>query len=87
MVASQAIEPLDRRMQQLGVGWEGDVLGLRPSGVLKPLQVRMMPLAEPPPSDSRGGSALKLSKVHWVRPQMVVEVTYLTWTEDNLLLG
>ena len=27
----------------------------------------------------------KLSKVHWVRPEMVVEVTYLTWTEDNLL--
>jgi ATP-dependent DNA ligase len=23
--------------------------------------------------------------VHWVRPQVVVEVTYLTWTEDNLL--
>lgn len=25
------------------------------------------------------------SKVHWVRPELVVEVTYLTWTEDNLL--
>jgi len=23
--------------------------------------------------------------VHWVRPELVVEVTYLTWTEDNLL--
>jgi ATP-dependent DNA ligase len=23
--------------------------------------------------------------VHWVRQQIVVEVTYLTWTEDNLL--
>jgi bifunctional non-homologous end joining protein LigD len=21
----------------------------------------------------------------WVRPQIVVEVTYLTWTDDNLL--
>jgi bifunctional non-homologous end joining protein LigD len=21
----------------------------------------------------------------WVRPEVVVEVTYLTWTEDNLL--
>ena len=30
------------------------------------------------------GSPLKLSKVHWVRPEIVVEVTYLTWTEDNL---
>ena len=23
--------------------------------------------------------------MHWVRPEVVVEVTYLTWTEDNLL--
>jgi hypothetical protein len=44
-----------------------------------------MPLAEPPPRDSRFGSPLKLSRVHWVRPQVVVEVTYLTWTKDNLL--
>ena len=57
----------------------------RLAGVLKPLQVKHMPLAEPPPRDSRFGSPLKLSKVHWVRPEVVVEVTYLTWTEDNLL--
>jgi ATP dependent DNA ligase C terminal region len=44
-----------------------------------------MPPAEPPPRDSRFGSPLELSRVHWVRPEMVVEVTYLTWTEDNLL--
>jgi hypothetical protein len=44
-----------------------------------------MPLAEPPPQDSRFGSPLKLPRVHWVRPEVVVEVTYLTWTEDNLL--
>jgi ATP-dependent DNA ligase len=44
-----------------------------------------MPLAEPPPRDSRFVSPLKLSKVHWVKPELVVEVTYLTWTEDNLL--
>jgi bifunctional non-homologous end joining protein LigD len=44
-----------------------------------------MPLAEPPARDSRFGSPLKLSRVHWVRPELVVEVTYLTWTEDNLL--
>ena len=30
-------------------------------------------------------SPLKLSRVHWVRPEVVVEVSYLTWTEDNLL--
>lgn len=45
-----------------------------------------MPLgSSPPPRDSRFGSPLKLSRVHWVRPERVVEVTYLTWTEDNLL--
>ena len=44
-----------------------------------------MPLAEPLPRDSRFGSPLKLSKVHWVKPELVVEVTYLTWTDDNLL--
>jgi len=57
----------------------------RLAGVLKPLHVPKMPLAEPPPRDSRFGSPLKLSKVHWVKPDLVVEVTYLTWTEDNLL--
>ena len=39
----------------------------------------------PLPRDSRFGSPLQLSKVHWVKPELVVEVTYLTWTEDNLL--
>ncbi len=57
----------------------------RLAGVLKPLAVPKMPLAAPPPRDSRFGSPLKLSKVHWVKPVLVVEVTYLTWTEDNLL--
>jgi bifunctional non-homologous end joining protein LigD len=57
----------------------------RLAGVLKPLAVPKMPLAQPPPRDSRFGAPLKLSKVHWVKPELVVEVTYLTWTEDNLL--
>jgi ATP-dependent DNA ligase len=26
-----------------------------------------------------------LSRVHWVRPQLVAEVKFLAWTEDNLL--
>jgi bifunctional non-homologous end joining protein LigD len=39
---------------------------------------------EPPPRDSRFGLRLKLSGVHWVRPEVVVDVTYFTWTEDNL---
>jgi bifunctional non-homologous end joining protein LigD len=67
-----------------GTGITGKELK-RLAGVLAPLQVPKMPLAEPPPRDSRFGSPLKLSRVHWVRPQLVVEVTYLTWTEDNLL--
>jgi ATP-dependent DNA ligase len=44
-----------------------------------------MPLAEPAAARQSLGSPLKLSKVHWVKPELVVEVTYLTWTEDNLL--
>jgi ATP-dependent DNA ligase len=27
-----------------------------------------------------------LSRVHWVRPEMVVEVSYAEWTPDGLLL-
>ena len=47
------------------------------AGGLAPLKVPKMPLAEPPPRDSRFGSPLRLSKVHWVRPEVVVEVTCL----------
>jgi bifunctional non-homologous end joining protein LigD len=54
----------------------------RLSGVLAPLQVSRMPLAESPPRDSRFSSPLKLARVHWVRPEIVVD---LTWTEHNLL--
>ena len=52
---------------------------------LEPLALDKMPLAEPPPRNSRFGSPLVLSRVHWVRPEMVVEASYLTWTEDGLL--
>ncbi|MBV9527743.1 MAG: hypothetical protein JOZ79_05175 [Sphingomonas sp.] len=34
---------------------------------------------------SRFGSPLVLSRVHWVRPELVAEVTFLTWTDDGLL--
>src|SRR5436309_354736 len=44
-----------------------------------------MPLEVPPPRSSRFGSPLVLSRVHWVRPELVAEVKFLTWTEDNLL--
>ena len=52
---------------------------------LQPLGTDKMPLAMPPPRDSRFGSPLVLSRVHWVRPELVAEVKYLTWTDDNLL--
>jgi ATP-dependent DNA ligase len=55
------------------------------ANVLAPLQVPEMPLAAPPPRDSWLGSPFKLSCVHLARPEMVVEATYLTWTEDSLL--
>jgi ATP-dependent DNA ligase len=32
----------------------------------------------------RFGSPLVLSRVHWVKPKLVAEITYLTWT-DGLL--
>jgi bifunctional non-homologous end joining protein LigD len=35
---------------------------------LQPLATRRMPLGKPPPRDSRFGSPLTLSRVHWVRP-------------------
>jgi ATP-dependent DNA ligase len=31
------------------------------------------------------GTPLELSRVHLVRPELVVEINYLTWTLDNLL--
>jgi ATP-dependent DNA ligase len=39
----------------------------------------------PPPRKTRFGSPLVLSQVHWVEPQLVAEITYLTWTADGLL--
>jgi bifunctional non-homologous end joining protein LigD len=52
---------------------------------LQPLATDKMPLDVPPPRTSRFGSPLVLSRVHWVRPELVAEVKFLTWTDDNLL--
>jgi ATP-dependent DNA ligase len=52
---------------------------------LQPLAVSEMPLEVPPPRNTRFGSPLVLGRVHWVRPELVAEVKYLTWTGDNLL--
>jgi DNA ligase D-like protein (predicted ligase) len=51
---------------------------------LHPLVSDKMPLSAPPPKNTRG-KPLVLSRVHWVRPKMVAEVTYLTWSTDGLL--
>jgi len=52
---------------------------------LQPLAINEMPLDAPPPRTSRFGSPLVLSRVHWVRPELVAEVKFLTWTEEGLL--
>jgi DNA ligase D-like protein (predicted ligase) len=52
---------------------------------LDPLARKTSPLSVPPSRSTRFGSPLVLSRVHWVEPKLVAEITYLTWTEDNLL--
>jgi bifunctional non-homologous end joining protein LigD len=52
---------------------------------LQPLATNRMPLEVPPPRSNRFGSPLVLSRVHWVQPELVAEVKFLTWTDDNLL--
>jgi bifunctional non-homologous end joining protein LigD len=57
------------------------------------LAARLKPLATDPacrstcrrPRTSRFGSPLVLSRVHWVRPELVAAVTYLEWTDEGLL--
>ena len=48
---------------------------------LQPLATSEMPLEVAPPRTNRFGSPLVLSRVHWVRPELVVEVKYLSRTE------
>jgi ATP-dependent DNA ligase len=52
---------------------------------LEPLARARSPLSAPPPRKTRFGSPLEVSRVHWVEPQLVAEITYLTWTGDGLL--
>jgi DNA ligase D-like protein (predicted ligase) len=52
---------------------------------LQPLAIRKMPLAAPPPRDNRFGRPLELARVHWIRPELVAEITYLSWPDDGLL--
>jgi DNA polymerase-1 len=52
---------------------------------LEPLARKNSPLNALPPRKTRFGSPLVLSQVHWVEPRLVAEITYLTWTADQLL--
>jgi len=52
---------------------------------LQPLATPEMSLDAPPPRPNRFGSPLVLSRVHWVRPELVADVKYLAWTDDGLL--
>jgi hypothetical protein len=50
-----------------------------------PVDQSSSPPATPLKRLSRFSSPLVLSRVHWVEPKLVAEITYLTWTVDNLL--
>jgi len=52
---------------------------------LQSLRVSKMPLDVPPPRTTRFGSPANLSRVHWVQPELVCEVRFLSWTADGLL--
>jgi ATP-dependent DNA ligase len=47
---------------------------------LQPLRISEMPLDKPPPRSTRFGSPLVLSRVKWVKPKLVAQVRFLTWT-------
>ena len=57
----------------------GTLIGAGPS------EYAMRRLSAPPPGKSRFGGPLALSKVHWLRPELVAEITYLGWTDEPLL--
>jgi DNA ligase D-like protein (predicted ligase) len=78
---------LDRRLVyagRVGGGISNAELG-RLWRRLQPLAAPEMRLDVPPPRTGRFGSPLVLSRVHWVHLELVVEVKYLSWTDDNLL--
>ncbi len=52
---------------------------------LEPLAIPKMALAVAPPRETRFGGPLPLSKVHWVKSELVAEITYLSWSDDGLL--
>jgi bifunctional non-homologous end joining protein LigD len=67
-------------------GWWRTMAEVDCSGSSWSSSERVMPISSARSrASSRFGSPLVLSRVHWVRPELVAEVKYLTWTEDNLL--
>src|ERR1700674_2238460 len=62
---------------RVGTGMSGAELR-RVYGALQPLRTPKMPLDVPPPRTSRFGSPLDLSRVTWVRPQLVCDGGFLT---------
>ena len=52
---------------------------------LQPLSIEKLALDVPPLRSTRFGSPLVLSRVHWVRPELVAEVKSPTWANDHLL--
>jgi bifunctional non-homologous end joining protein LigD len=52
---------------------------------IDPLARKSSPLSVSPRRSTRFGSPLVLSRVHWAEPKFAAEITYLTWTADNLL--
>jgi hypothetical protein len=71
--------------QNLVLGFQGLDVGFEDVQKRHPLTRTSSPLSAPPPRKTRFGSPLVLSHVHWVEPQLVAEITYLTCTEDGLL--
>jgi DNA ligase D-like protein (predicted ligase) len=69
---------------RVGGGMSGAELR-RVHKMLQPLRIATMPLDVPPPRKTRFGSPLVLSRVHWVKPTLVCEVRFMTWTADGLL--
>jgi DNA ligase D-like protein (predicted ligase) len=69
---------------RVGTGMSDNVLAdLRRR--LDPLARKTPPLSVLPPRKTRFGSPLVLSRVHWVEPTLVAEITFLTWTADSLV--
>ena len=57
----------------------------RLSDVLRPLHTKTMPASRAAATRQSGQLAAQAFECPLVRPEVVVEVTYLTWTDDNLL--